>query len=27
VRQILGRLGEIWLPESGTEHITLIRTS
>jgi virginiamycin B lyase len=27
VRQILGRLGEIWLPESGTERITLIRTS
>jgi virginiamycin B lyase len=27
VRQILGRPGEIWLPESGTEHITLIRTS
>jgi virginiamycin B lyase len=27
VRQILGRPGEIWLPESGTEHITLIRNS
>lgn len=26
VRQILGRAGEVWLPESGTEHITLIRT-
>src|SRR6185369_3468113 len=27
VRQILGRPGEVWLPESGTEHITVIRTS
>jgi len=27
VRQILGRPGEVWLPESGTEHITLIRTA
>ncbi|MBG9387368.1 Vgb family protein [Caenimonas aquaedulcis] len=27
VRQILGRPGEIWLPESGTEHITVIRTA
>lgn len=27
VRQILGRAGEIWLPESGTEHITVIRTA
>jgi len=27
VRQILGRRGEVWLPESGTEHITLIRTA
>jgi virginiamycin B lyase len=27
VRQILGRRGEVWLPESGTEHISLIRTS
>ncbi len=27
VRQILGRAGEVWLPESGTEHITLIRTA
>ena len=27
VRQILGRKGEVWLPESGTEHITVIRTS
>jgi virginiamycin B lyase len=26
VRQILGRRGEVWLPESGTEHITVIRT-
>jgi virginiamycin B lyase len=24
VRQILGRPGEVWLPESGTEHITLM---
>ena len=27
IRQILGRKGEVWLPESGTEHITLIRTA
>jgi virginiamycin B lyase len=27
VREIQGRPGEIWLPESGTEHISLIRTS
>ena len=27
VRQILGRPGEIWLPESGTEHITVLRTA
>jgi virginiamycin B lyase len=27
VRQILGRPGEVWIPESGTEHITVIRTS
>jgi virginiamycin B lyase len=27
VRQILGRKGEVWLPESGTEHITVIRTA
>ena len=27
VRQILGRAGEVWLPESGTEHITVIRTA
>lgn len=27
VRQILGRPGEVWLPESGTEHISVIRTS
>ena len=26
VRQILGRKGEVWLPESGTEYITVIRT-
>ena len=25
VRQILGRRGEVWLPESGTEHISVIR--
>ena len=27
VRQILGRPGEVWLPESGTEHISVIYTS
>jgi virginiamycin B lyase len=27
VRQILGRRGEVWLPESGTEHISVIRTA
>ncbi len=27
VRQILGRAGEVWLPESGTEHISVIRTT
>jgi len=27
VRQILGRAGEVWLPESGTEHIAVIRTA
>jgi virginiamycin B lyase len=27
VRQVLGRAGEVWLPESGTEHITVIRTA
>jgi virginiamycin B lyase len=27
VRKILGRHGEVWLPESGTEHISVIRTS
>jgi virginiamycin B lyase len=27
VRQILGRPGEVWLPESGTEHITVVRTA
>jgi len=26
VRQILGRPAEVWLPESGTEHISVIRT-
>ena len=26
VRQILGRPGEVWFPESGTEHISVIRT-
>ena len=25
VRQIHGRAGEVWLPESGTEHISVIR--
>lgn len=25
IRQILGRPGEVWLPESGTEHISVIR--
>ena len=27
VRQILGRRGEVWLPESATEHITVVRTA
>ena len=27
IRQILGRPGEVWLPESGTEHITVIKTA
>ena len=27
VRQILGRHGEVWLPESGTEHISVIRSA
>ena len=27
IRQIHGRRGEIWLPESGTEHISVIRTA
>ncbi len=27
VRQINGRHGEVWLPESGTEHISVIRTT
>jgi len=26
VRQILGRPGEVWLPESGTGHVSVIRT-
>ena len=25
IRQIHGRPGEVWLPESGTEHISVIR--
>ena len=24
---VLGRRGEVWLPESGTEHISVIRTA
>ncbi|WP_428422475.1 virginiamycin B lyase family protein [Methylibium sp.] len=27
VRQMLGHAGEVWLPESGTEHVSVIRTS
>ena len=27
IRQILGRKGEVWLPESGTEFISVIRTA
>jgi virginiamycin B lyase len=27
IRQILGRAGKVWLPESGTEHISVIRTA
>lgn len=27
VRQIQGRPGEVWLPESGTDHISVIRTA
>jgi len=27
IRQILSRPGEVWLPESGTEHISVIRTA
>jgi virginiamycin B lyase len=27
IRQILGRKGEVWLPESATEHVTVIRTA
>jgi virginiamycin B lyase len=27
IRQILGRQGEVWLPESGTETISVIRTA
>jgi virginiamycin B lyase len=26
IRQIHGRRGEVWLPESGTEYISVIRT-
>lgn len=26
IRQILGRHGEVWLPESGAEYISVIRT-
>ena len=26
IRQILGRKGEVWLPESGTEYISVICT-
>jgi virginiamycin B lyase len=26
VRQILGRKGEVWLPESGTDHLVVLRT-
>jgi virginiamycin B lyase len=26
VRQILGRPGEVWLPESGTDRLMVIRT-
>jgi len=26
VRQILGRPGEVWLPERGTEFVTVIKT-
>ena len=25
VRQILGRKGEVWTPESGTDHLTVYR--
>lgn len=27
IRQIHGRPGEVWLPESGTEHISVIRNA
>ncbi len=27
IRQVLGRKGEVWFPESGTEHVTVIRTA
>lgn len=27
IRQIHGRAGEVWLPESGTEHISVLRTA
>ena len=26
VRQILGRAGEVWAPESGTDHLVVYRT-
>ncbi|MBI2132742.1 MAG: lyase, partial [Candidatus Tectomicrobia bacterium] len=26
VRQLLGRPGEVWAPESGTDHIVVLRT-
>lgn len=27
ILQILGRPGEVWLPESGTDHISVIRSA
>lgn len=27
IRQLLGRVGEVWLPESGTEYISVIRSA
>jgi virginiamycin B lyase len=26
VRQILGRPGEVWIPDSGTDHVTVIKS-